>query len=76
MWCFIKEFCYGLRLCWKHWRKSKSRWRCEPGEVSPEARALMLGAVGGVSGPLIVIRGADTVPQEKGDTGSVEPPVE
>jgi hypothetical protein len=53
MWWFIKELTAGLVLCWKHSRQFKPRWRCEPGEVSPHARALMLGAVQGVSGPLV-----------------------
>jgi hypothetical protein len=39
MWCFIKEFCYGLSLCRKHWRKSKPRWRCEPGDGLPASEA-------------------------------------
>jgi len=58
MWWFIKEFTAGLALRWKHWTHSKPIWRCEPGEVSPRARALMLGAVKGISGPLVAVRAA------------------
>ena len=76
MWWFIKEVVAGVALCWKQWRNSKPTWRCEPGELSPRARALMLSAVRGVSGPLVSVRAAQAEARADDDGGSSRPPAE
>ena len=76
MWWFIKELMAGLALCWKQWRNSKLTWLCEPGELSPRARALMLGAVGGVSGPLVSTKQARALGGPGPEKGSSARPAE
>ena len=51
-----RQFIDGLRLRWDQWRHSKATWRCTAEELPPGAHELMLGAVGGVSGPLVSVR--------------------
>jgi len=51
-----RQFLDGLRLRWDQWRHSKATWRCTVEELPPGAKALMLGTVGGVSGPLASVR--------------------
>ena len=60
-----RQFIDGLRLRWGQWRHSKATWRCTAEELPPGAHELMLGAVGGVSGPLVSVRTAqDKAPQD------------
>jgi hypothetical protein len=76
MWWFIKEVVAGLALCWRQWWNSKATWRCTPEELSPRARALMLGAVAGVSGPLVNVKAAQAKAETGDEEGSSDRPAE
>ena len=77
MWWFFKELFSGLYyVLWAEWRHSKPMWLCEPGEISSKGRALMLGAVGGVSGPLVNVRAAQAQAEGEDDGGSSDGPAE